>query len=120
MVSTPVKTQLGRVEAIGKMTTQSTKSEPHRLRVDDSIAAAKVSAPGPTMPMSDIRVGNRIRQDLGDIDGLARNIEAIGLLHPLVVLSDGTLLAGARRLAAVNSLGWQEVPVIIKEPANDN
>jgi ParB family transcriptional regulator, chromosome partitioning protein len=73
-----------------------------------------------SMPISDIRIGNRIRRDLGDIDGLARNIEAIGLLCPLAVLSDGTLLAGARRLAAVKLLGWQEVPVRIMEPANDN
>ena len=63
------------------------------------------------MPICNIRVGDRIRGDLGDIDGLARNIDAIGLLKPLAVLSDGTLLAGARRLAAVKLLGWQEVPV---------
>ena len=103
------------------MTTEFTESEPHRLHVDDSTAAA--SPPRPTitaMPISNIRVGGRIRGDLGDIDGLARNIDAIGLLNPLAVLSDGTLLAGARRLAAVKLLGWQEVPVKIMEPANDN
>ena len=105
------------------MTTELTESEPHRLHVDDSTAAAKASPPRPTitaMPICNIRVGDRIRRDLGDIDGLAQNIDAIGLLQPLVVLSDGTLLAGARRLAAVKLLGWQEVPVRIMEPANDN
>ena len=33
------------------------------------------------MPICNIRVGDRIRRDLGNIDGLARNIDAIGLLH---------------------------------------
>ena len=105
------------------MTTELTESEPHRLHVDNSTAAAKASPPRPTMtamPICNIRVGDRIRRDLGNIDGLARNIDAIGLLQPLVVLSDGTLLAGARRLAAVKLLGWPEVPVRIMEPANDN
>ena len=35
----------------------------------------------------------------------------IGLLHPIVVTSDNILIAGARRLAAVKALGWEEVPV---------
>ena len=105
------------------MTTEFTESEPHRLHVDDSTAATKASPPRPTitaMPICNIRVGDRIRRDLGDIEGLARNIDAIGLLNPLTVWSDGTLLAGARRLAAVKLLGWLEVPVRIMEPANDN
>jgi ParB-like chromosome segregation protein Spo0J len=105
------------------MTTEFTESEPHRHHVDGSTAAAKASPPRPTitaMPIWNIRVGNRIRRDLGDIDGLAQNIDAIGLLNPLTVWSDGTLLAGARRLAAVKLLGWLEVPVRIMEPANDN
>jgi len=35
----------------------------------------------------------------------------IGLLHPIVVTSDNILIAGARRLATVKALGWEEVPV---------
>jgi hypothetical protein len=75
------------------MTTEFTESEPHRLHVDDSTAATKASPPRPTitaMPICNIRVGYRIRRDLGDIDGLAQNIDAIGLLNPLAVWSDGT------------------------------
>ena len=37
----------------------------------------------------------------------------IGLLHPIVVTSDNILIAGARRLAAVKALGWEEVPVTV-------
>jgi ParB/RepB/Spo0J family partition protein len=67
----------------------------------------------PMMKLSAIRVGNRHRQDLGDIDGLARSIEEIGLLHPIVVRADGTLIAGGRRVEAVKKLGWASIPVTI-------
>lgn len=58
-----------------------------------------------------IKVGSRFRKDLGDVDSLAASIRERGLLHPVVVTSDGRLVAGERRLAAVKSLGWKEVPV---------
>jgi hypothetical protein len=43
-----------------------------------------------------IVVGNRHRRELGDIGRLAASIAAIGLLHPIVVTPDGTLIAGQR------------------------
>lgn len=55
--------------------------------------------------------GARFRRDLGDIPALATNIEEIGLLHPIVITLDNTLIAGMRRLQAVQFLGWREVPV---------
>lgn len=58
-----------------------------------------------------VRVGRRYRVDLGDIEALATSIADVGLLHPLVVTPKGTLIAGARRLAAVQHLGWTKVPV---------
>jgi ParB-like nuclease domain len=58
-----------------------------------------------------IEVGERHRRDLGDIPALARSIAEVGLLHPIVVRSDGVLIAGERRLAACKSLGWETVPV---------
>jgi ParB/RepB/Spo0J family partition protein len=64
-------------------------------------------------PVSDIRIGVRHRRDLGDIDELARSIDEVGLLHPIVVRSDGRLIAGERRLAACKRLGWQRVPVTV-------
>src|ERR1051325_9043372 len=63
--------------------------------------------------ISSIHVGHRHRRDLGDIVGLARSIAEVGLLHPIVVRPDGTLIAGARRLRAAQRLGWTEVPVSI-------
>jgi signal transduction histidine kinase len=58
-----------------------------------------------------IKVGPRHRKDLGDIDALARSIESVGLLHPVVIRNDGTLIAGERRFEACKRLGWDEIPV---------
>jgi hypothetical protein len=51
------------------------------------------------------------RKDEGDIDGLARWIADVGLLHPVVLASDGKLIAGKRRIEACKLLGWEEIPV---------
>jgi len=63
--------------------------------------------------ISDIRIGERHRKDLGDVASLAQSIADIGLLHPVVVTPDGTLIAGARRVAACKLLGWQEIPATV-------
>jgi N6-adenosine-specific RNA methylase IME4 len=63
------------------------------------------------MKVSDIKVGERCRKDMGDIEGLARWIADVGLLHPVVVSSDGNLIAGKRRIEACKLLGWDEIPV---------
>jgi ParB-like chromosome segregation protein Spo0J len=62
------------------------------------------------MKISDIKIGDRSRKDLGDISSLAKSIESVGLLHPIVVCKDGTLIAGARRIAAYVALGRDEIP----------
>lgn len=63
------------------------------------------------MPVDRIAVGARHRKDMGDVDALAASMAELGLLHPIVVTLDGTLIAGARRLAAAKHLGWEDVPV---------
>jgi N6-adenosine-specific RNA methylase IME4/ParB-like chromosome segregation protein Spo0J len=65
------------------------------------------------MAITAIRIGSRHRRDMGDIIGLARSIEADGLLHPIVIRSDGKLIAGERRIAAYKHLGRTEIPVTI-------
>lgn len=63
------------------------------------------------MKVDAIAVGERRREDYGDIDGLAASIQKYGLLHPVVVDESGALVAGGRRLQAVKALGWVDVPV---------
>jgi ParB family transcriptional regulator, chromosome partitioning protein len=58
-----------------------------------------------------IKIGFRFRQDHGDIAALARSIEAVGLLHPVVVTPSNELVCGERRIEAARLLGWQEIPV---------
>lgn len=60
-----------------------------------------------------IKVGERDRADLGDVQQLADSIAAVGLLHPVVITEFGELVAGERRLAAVRLLGWTTVPVTV-------
>lgn len=66
-----------------------------------------------TIPIESINIGERDREELGDIEALAASIDAVGLLHPVVVTADYTLVAGDRRLAAAQQLGWAEVPVTV-------
>lgn len=49
----------------------------------------------------------------GDISDLKESIKSVGLINPLTIDENGTLLAGRRRYQAVKELGWQEVEVTI-------
>ena len=66
--------------------------------------------------IADIKIGARYRKDMGDIAGLASSIDAVGLLHPIVVSPAKKLLAGQRRLEACRLLGWTEIPATVLEP----
>lgn len=78
----------------------------------------------PTIPLVDIDVTDRIREDLGDIEGLMRSIQHEGLLQPIVVEqvpSNGKpyrLLAGGRRFTAFTELskqlaGFDRIPYVL-------
>jgi N6-adenosine-specific RNA methylase IME4 len=66
-----------------------------------------------TRPIADISIGKRHRVDFGDVDALARSIELVGLLHPIVIRPDGRLIAGARRVRAFKQLGRDKIPVTV-------
>jgi hypothetical protein len=63
------------------------------------------------LAINDIRIGVRRREELWDLEALARSIERHGLLHPPVVDEEHTLVAGLRRLRAVQLLGRTEIEV---------
>jgi RNA polymerase sigma factor (sigma-70 family) len=65
------------------------------------------------MRVADIKVGRRLRQDPGELRDLVESIAATGLINPLTVSEDGWLLAGWRRLKAVQLLGWEDVDVVV-------
>ncbi|HCC32631.1 MAG TPA: hypothetical protein DEQ28_01835 [Clostridiales bacterium] len=58
------------------------------------------------VPIDAIKVGVRLRQDMGDVAELAESIGRYGLLHPIVIDDENNLVTGARRLLACRSLGW--------------
>ncbi|MBE4696192.1 ParB N-terminal domain-containing protein [Brevibacterium casei] len=69
--------------------------------------------------VSSIRIGNRHRTDLGDIDALAASIARDGLLQPPTITPDGVLVCGRRRLAAIQQLGWRTVNVWVRQGISD-
>jgi N6-adenosine-specific RNA methylase IME4/ParB-like chromosome segregation protein Spo0J len=60
--------------------------------------------------ISEIGIGKRHRRELGDIKELAASIEAVGLLHPVVLRPDKTLIAGQRRIEAYRLLKRSAIP----------
>ncbi|KKN19967.1 hypothetical protein LCGC14_0940190 [marine sediment metagenome] len=67
------------------------------------------------LKLADIKVGKRVREEYGDITGLAQSIQKYGLLHPIVVNKDNggewELVAGERRFKAHLYLGLEEIEV---------
>ena len=60
-------------------------------------------------PISEIKIGERIRKDQGNIDELAQNIQKNGLINPIVITPDNQLIAGERRVRACKKLGWSKI-----------
>ena len=55
-----------------------------------------------------IKSGRRDMQTR-NVDELARSLKAVGLLNPITVDRDNTLIAGLHRLEAAKRLGWTEI-----------
>ena len=60
--------------------------------------------------IQNIVVEGRARKDVGDVASLARSIESVGLLHPIVLGAGNRLISGYRRIKACELLGWKEIP----------
>jgi len=71
----------------------------------------------PTASLRPNPLNPRSRLDPADIDELAASIVAHapqgGILQPLLITPDGTVVAGHRRLAAARRVGLADVPVIV-------
>lgn len=65
------------------------------------------------MKLDAIVIGDRVRKDMGDLRGLAASITRHGLLHPVVVKKDGTLVAGHRRIEAARLLGLDDLAATV-------
>ncbi|MGC8766477.1 MAG: ParB N-terminal domain-containing protein [Brevinematia bacterium] len=63
--------------------------------------------------ISKIKVKERQRKYIGDITPLKRSMKEIGLLNPIIISDDYTLIAGYRRLLSAKELGWTKIPARI-------
>lgn len=59
--------------------------------------------------IDEINIGERRREDYGDLEGLANSIAKFGLLQPIVIDAGMNLVAGGRRVAAFQKLGRPEI-----------
>ena len=66
--------------------------------------------------ISEIKVnpGRRDTQQR-NVEELARSIAAVGLMNPITVTQDNTLIAGLHRLEAVKLLGWTEIECTVSD-----
>ena len=65
-------------------------------------------------PIKNILIGNRQRQDMGDISELADSLRRLGQIHSIGVDDTGLLIWGMRRYLAASSLGWEEIEATVR------
>jgi len=67
-----------------------------------------------------VKIKDRFREDLGDIEGLAEAIKEKGVLQPITVAFNNKtrsyqLLAGGRRITAAKLAGLKKIPAVVRE-----
>lgn len=84
--------------------------EVERISTPEREVSLSLVRPNPFQPRSEF-------EDEG-IDELAGSIRQNGLLQPLVVRPSGSaweIVAGERRFRALRRLGWEKIPVVVRE-----
>lgn len=69
--------------------------------------------------IQDVKIGERIRQDFGDLSPLIDSIKQVGLLNPILVNKELGLVNGLRRLEACRELGFLEIEARILDSEID-
>ena len=57
--------------------------------------------------LNEVKIGSRMRKDLGDLTGLTESIRLHGLIQPIVLDPNNVLVAGERRYRAHQQLGME-------------
>ncbi len=92
-------------------------------------APAKPEGLPSTLPVSKMRAGKyqpRTRMDEGALGELAESIRTQGIMQPILVRALGDapghyeIIAGERRFRAAQLAGLKEVPVLVREVADEN
>jgi len=61
------------------------------------------------MKINEIKIGERLRKEMGNIQELADSIKKQGLLQSIGINEDNQLIFGVRRIEAVKLLGWENI-----------
>ncbi len=64
--------------------------------------------------LSDIKVGDRFRKDFDGLEDLIESIRELGVLQPITLSKDLTLLAGERRLRSAIALKLDKIPALLR------
>ena len=90
-------------------------------------AQAKPEGPPSTLPVSKMRAGKyQPRMDEGALGELAESIRTQGIMQPILVRELGEepgqyeIIAGERRFRAAQLAGLKEVPVLVREVADEH
>ena len=70
-------------------------------------------------PNAMVITDTNIRNDIGDVEELAKSIEEVGMINPVSVRPDGTLLSGERRVVAARLAGLESIPALIIDTDQD-
>ena len=66
-----------------------------------------------------IKVPDRVRKDLGNLDSLMESLKTCGQLNPITITRDMQLVAGFRRLTAARNLGWRMINANVIDYADE-
>ncbi len=68
------------------------------------------------VPISEIKIASGRRNAEPDgVKDLAKSISEVGLLNPITITADRTLIAGRHRLEAAKLLGWTEIECTVND-----
>ena len=66
--------------------------------------------------IKDVKISKRVRKEVGDLESLKKSLTRHGLLHPILINTNGELISGYRRLCAATELGWSEIEAVEISP----
>lgn len=67
------------------------------------------------LDIKDVKWDRRYREDKGDLKALSDSIKEKGVLQPITVDTQLTLLAGERRITAATMAGLTKIPALVRE-----
>ena len=95
-------------------------------KVSEAPAAARDDGTPSTLPLAQLQPGKyqpRTRMDEGSLYELAESIKSQGIMQPVLVRPVGPnryeIIAGERRVRAANLAGLTEVPVLVRQVADE-